>query len=227
MSAEANSSQEKEAQEAREYNERGLQQYERWEMNEAINSFKRAIELSPQNPDYSLNIARALTRLGKYEEALRALAEFIYYESNEELVERFKQMFSNRMDEVERLLTHHMAEKGMPIEEIGAAVQMWFEFRIATGRKSIDAEGENSSGWAAAIDYTVRKVNFHKAILTELAELYEIEEMEIRERYEELVETLDIMPCDYRYFRRPKNPLDKLVEAAAMLEELEEKFREM
>jgi hypothetical protein len=40
------------------------------------------------------------------------------------------------------------------------------------------------------------------------------------------VETLDIMPCDYRYFRDKDNPLDKLVEAAAMLEELERRFRE-
>jgi len=36
---------------------------------------------------------------------------------------------------------------------------------------------------------------------------------------------LDIMPCDYRYFRGDENPLDKLVEAAVMMEELEERFR--
>jgi hypothetical protein len=32
------------------------------------------------------------------------------------------------------------------------------------------------------------------------------------------------MPCDYRYFRGVDNPLDKLVEAANMLETLEERF---
>jgi hypothetical protein len=40
------------------------------------------------------------------------------------------------------------------------------------------------------------------------------------------VETLDIMPCDYRYLRGKNNPLDKLVEAAVMLEEMERRFRE-
>jgi hypothetical protein len=43
----------------------------------------------------------------------------------------------------------------------------------------------------------------------------------------DLVKTLDVMPCDYRYFRGDQNPLDKLVEAAAMLEELEERFRKL
>jgi len=42
-----------------------------------------------------------------------------------------------------------------------------------------------------------------------------------------LVKTLDVMPCDYRYFRGDQNPLDKLVEAASMLEELEERFRKL
>ena len=44
---------------------------------------------------------------------------------------------------------------------------------------------------------------------------------------ETLVRTLDVMPCDYRYFVGKENPLDKLVEAAAMLEELEERFRKL
>jgi hypothetical protein len=39
------------------------------------------------------------------------------------------------------------------------------------------------------------------------------------------VETLDVMPCDYRYFRGDENPLDKLVEAAELLEALEKRFR--
>ena len=46
----------------------------------------------------------------------------------------------------------------------------------------------------------------------------------IREKYSLLIETLDVMPCDYRYFRGADNPLDKLVEAANMLETLEERF---
>jgi hypothetical protein len=47
----------------------------------------------------------------------------------------------------------------------------------------------------------------------------------VRAYHNDLVQALDIMPCDYRYFRGEENPLDKLVEAAAMLEELEERFR--
>jgi hypothetical protein len=35
------------------------------------------------------------------------------------------------------------------------------------------------------------------------------------------------MPCDYRYFREKDNPLDKLVEAASMLEDLEERFEKI
>ena len=35
------------------------------------------------------------------------------------------------------------------------------------------------------------------------------------------------MPRDYRYFREDENPLDKLVEAASMLEEMEEQFRKV
>jgi hypothetical protein len=44
--------------------------------------------------------------------------------------------------------------------------------------------------------------------------------MAIRHGHQELVNALDIMPCDYRYYRGQENPLDKLVEAAMMLEEL-------
>jgi len=35
-----------------------------------------------------------------------------------------------------------------------------------------------------------------------------------------------VMPCDYRYFTGQENPLDKLVEAAELLEQLEVRFRE-
>ena len=45
----------------------------------------------------------------------------------------------------------------------------------------------------------------------------------VRRRHEELVDAIDIMPCDYRYFCGKENPLDKLVEAATMMEQLEER----
>ena len=44
----------------------------------------------------------------------------------------------------------------------------------------------------------------------------------------DLVKTLDVMSCDYRYFREAESPLAKLVEAASMLEEMgsnPERFR--
>jgi len=40
------------------------------------------------------------------------------------------------------------------------------------------------------------------------------------------VQTLDLMPADYRYFTGEKNPLDKLVEAARLLEELDRNFQD-
>jgi hypothetical protein len=52
-----------------------------------------------------------------------------------------------------------------------------------------------------------------------------VSETAVRHGHNELVKTLDIMPCDYRYFRSDDNPLDKLVEAAMMLEELEARFK--
>ncbi|MDY7041845.1 MAG: hypothetical protein SVX38_13390, partial [Chloroflexota bacterium] len=69
------------------------------------------------------------------------------------------------------------------------------------------------------------KVNFREITQQEIEELYDISNDALRKHFNELVETLDIMPCDYRYFRGEDNPLDKLVEAATMLERLEERFR--
>ena len=80
--------------------------------------------------------------------------------------------------------------------------------------------------WAAALDYTIRKLNFRHVTQKELAMLYDISEGALRSRYQDLVSTLDIMPCDYRYFRGEKNPLDMLVQAAMMLDRLEKQFKE-
>ena len=46
-------------QKARKANAVGLQQYERWDIEEAIKSFNEAIKLNPEEPDYHLNLARA------------------------------------------------------------------------------------------------------------------------------------------------------------------------
>ncbi len=211
-------------QKAKTYNEQGLQHYKQWEVEEAIKSFQMATKLFPTNSDYYLNLARALARSGEYDLALRALGDFIRYEKDTSLVERFEKLFTNAMDNVEQVLTEKMSEQHIPIEQIGAAIQMWLEFRIAIGRRPLSVRKPET--WASALDYTVRKVNFHDTPQKELAALYGVGESTLRKHHNDLVETLDIMPCDYRYFRGEDNPLDKLVEAAAMLEELERRFRE-
>jgi tetratricopeptide (TPR) repeat protein len=206
---------------AQDWNERGLQHYSRWEIEDATKCFRQAAKLNPNESEYYINTARAHARFGDYEQALKALGEFIHTEKDRKLVARFEMLFANVMDEIETLLTEKME---VPIEEIGAAIQMWLEFRIAIGKRPLSIRRPES--WAAAIDYTVRKVNFREATQKELAVLYGTSESSIRSHHLDLIETLDIMPCDYRYFRGRENPLDKLVEAAAMLEELEERFRE-
>jgi hypothetical protein len=57
-----------------------------------------------------------------------------------------------------------------------------------------------------------------------LADYYGISIETLRKHNATLVEMLDIMPCDYRYFTGNQNPLDKLVEAAELLEKLEVRF---
>ena len=210
-------------QKARKTNALGLQQYERWEIDEAIESFKEAIRLVPDEPDFHLNLARTLARSGDYDAARRALASSIRFEPDKELAERFERLFAEGMDEVETLMTQQMTRKGLPLEVIGAAVQMWLEYRIGVGRRPLVIR--KAETWAAALDYTVRKVNFHELSQREISELYGVSASTVRAYHNDLVQTLDIMPCDYRYFRGDDNPLDKLVEAAAMLEELEERFR--
>jgi hypothetical protein len=116
-----------------------------------------------------------------------------------------------------------MPAEGMSLEVVGAAIQMWVEYRVTIGKDFLDLS--HPEEWAAALDYTVRKVNFKEAPLGKIAQMYQVTETAIRNGHGELVKTLDIMPCDYRYFRGEDNPLDKLVEAAIMLEDLEHRFR--
>ncbi len=210
-------------QKARKENAVGLQHYERWDIEEAINSFEAAIDLHPENPEYHLNLARALGRYGDFDAARRALGSYIRYEPDKDLSERFEQLFAEGMDEVETKVTQQMTQKKLPLEVIGAAVQMWLEYRICLGRRPLIIRKPET--WAAALDYTVRKVNFRELTQREIADLYGVSPSTVRAYHNDLVQTLDIMPCDYRYFRGEENPLDRLVEAAAMLEELEERFR--
>ena len=210
---------------AAQLNEEGLLRYRRWEVEEAVQTFRQAAEMEPHQSGYHLNLARALARFGDYEGTLRALGEFLRTETDPVLTERFERLFGNAMDEVETLLTGVMPQHDLPLDVIGAAIQMWMEYRIALGRRPLDTSV--AVPWAAALDLTVRKVNFRDAPLREIAEWYGAQSSTVRKCHLDLVKTLDVMPCDYRYFRGAQNPLDKLVEAAAMLEELEERFRKL
>ncbi len=210
-------------QRARQANALGLQQYERWDIEEAIKSFNEAIRLYTEEPEFHLNLARALARFGDFDAARRALGSYIRFEPNKDLAERFEHLFAEGMDDVETMVTEQMTSKKLPLEIVGAAVQMWLEYRICLGRRPLIIRKPET--WASALDYTIRKINFRELTQREMADLYGVSPSTVRAYHNDLVQTLDIMPCDYRYFRGDDNPLDKLVEAAAMLEDLEERFR--
>jgi len=202
----------------------GLDYYTHWDIERAIEAFKSAITLNNQEADCFLHLAQAYVRVGDYEHMRKALGEFLHREHDPVLTDRFEMLFGNAMDDVETLFTHIMTQRDVPLEIIGAAMLMWVEFRVASGRRHITLGGSEARAWAAALDYTVRKVNFHEAPLEYISRWYEVSPQVVRSRHATLVEILDVMPCDYRYFRGLENPLDKLVEAASMLEELEERF---
>ncbi len=208
---------------AQSLNRTGLEHYERWELESAITLFQEAARLDLSEPEYYLNLARAQVRMGDYELMLQALGDYIRIETDQAMVSRFESLFSNSLDQVETNLTTIMPQENVPLEIIGAAIQMWVEYRVTIGKAHLDLS--HPEEWAAALDYTVRKVNITEAPAEDIAGWYNTTETAVRHGHNELVKTLDIMPCDYRYFRGDDNPLDKLVEAAMMLEELEARFR--
>ena len=220
----AKSPQGKQLEKARSLNEQGLAHYASWELTEAIECLSRAIQIAPDDADYHLNLARVLARAGDYEPALKSIASFLQREPSGPVASRFEQLGSQSLDRVETILTDTMSAEGMPLEYIGAALLMWLEFRIAAGREPITRSAPHS--WAAALDYTQRKVNIRDIDLEALASRYDTTPATVRKRHAALVQTLDIMPCDYRYFLGEENPLDKMVEAATMMEEMERRFSE-
>ncbi len=208
---------------AQSLNRTGLEHYERWEMESALTLFQEATRLDDSEPEYHLNLARAHVRVGDYEMMLQTLGNYIRVEQDKVLLSRFESLFSNALDEVESRLTATMPQNGVGLEIIGAAIQMWVEYRVAIGKRHLDLSHPES--WAGALDFTVRKVNFLDISIDDVAQWYSASESAIRNNHADLIEVLDIMPCDYRYFRGDENPLDKLVEAAMMLEDLEKRFR--
>jgi hypothetical protein len=46
------------------HNVEGLEYYEKWEVEDAIQRFKEAVWLAPVHPEYHFNLARARARFG-------------------------------------------------------------------------------------------------------------------------------------------------------------------
>lgn len=208
---------------AQSLNRTGLEHFERWELDSAVTLFQEAARLDDTEAEYPLNLARVQVRMGDYEAMLQALGDYLRIEQDQELINRFEMLFSNALDEVELQLTTVMPQENVTLDIIGAAIQMWVEYRVTIGKAHLNFR--HPEEWAAALDYTVRKVNIEDAPVDQIASRYNTTETAVKHGYNELVKILDIMPCDYRYFRGEENPLDKLVEAAMMLEELEERFK--
>ena len=197
--------------------------YKRWDVESAVAKLQDAVQLAPKNASYHMSLAQALARAGDFDQALRSLANYLRLAPDTTAVSRVEQLFASGMDSVEEVLTQKMKAAQIPLDMIGAAIQMWMEFRIALGEETLHIPKPET--WAAALDYTVRKVNLRDTSLSKIAQTYETTEETVRKHHLRLVEMLDIMPCDYRYFTGEENPLDKLVEAAELLERLERRFR--
>jgi hypothetical protein len=126
------------------------------------------------------------------------------WEPNSPVAARVEHLFARGMDTVEEGLTSKMKAAQIPLDMIGAAIQMWMEFRIAMGEEPLGIP--KPEGWAAALDYTVRKVNLRDVTQNEIATYYNVSVDTIRKHHETLVGMLDIMPCDYRYFTDSRTP---------------------
>ena len=222
MSAAQSSSADRKKAEA--FYEEGMADYKRWAMDSAIKNFQAAVKLYPNKALYHMSLAQALSRSGDFDHALRALANYLRLEPNSAVASRVEQLFASGMDPVEEVLTQKMKAAQVPLDMIGSAIQMWMEFRIALGEEPLAIP--KPEAWAAALDYTVRKVNLRDVTQSEISGYYGVAAETVRKHHEEMVSMLDIMPCDYRYFTGQQNPLDKLVEAAELLESLEARFRE-
>jgi len=209
---------------AQKLNQQGLDSYKNWEIDKAVGLFQKAVEADPNNPDYHLNLTRAYTRGGNYDRAMEALGGYLRTETEGDIAARYERLFSTALDEVETVLLKGMKQMEMPLQQTGKAIQMWLEYRITIGRRPLRIPKPEL--WAAALTYAIAKINFMELKRSQIAAAYDISERSLKDKYDELVQTLDLMPADYRYFTGDKNPLDKLVEAAQLLEELDRKFHE-
>jgi len=217
-------SKKKDPQLAEKKNKEGLEHFTDWAIDKAIADFEQATRADPDNPEYHLNLARAFARSSDYHQAMSALGSYLRTETDEKIAERFERMFSSALDDVETVLIDTLRKHETPVQQIGKAIQMWLEYRITIGRTVLRIPKPEL--WAAALTHAIGKVNFTQRKLADVAAMYGVTERALREKYQDLVSTLDVMPADYRYFVGEQNPLDKLVEAARVLEELDRRFQE-
>jgi len=204
-------------------NEEGLKLYNSWEIEGAIMAFREAVAADYDNPEYHLNLARAYARSSDYHQAITALGDYLRTEKDEAIAERYERMFSSALDNVETRLIEAMKKMGMTVQQIGKGIHMWLEFRIAYGRRPLIIKKPDT--WAAALAYAIAKVNLLDIKRSQVLQTFKAEAADFEKVYAEIIETLDVMPADYRYFAGENNPLDKLVEAARVLEDLDEKFQ--
>jgi tetratricopeptide (TPR) repeat protein len=205
-------------------NDAGLDYFSKWKMAEAITAFQKAVAADGTNPEYHLNLARAYARSGDYEQAMNSLGSYLQNETQEDVASRYERLFSSALDEVETNLIETSRKLGLSVAQTGKGIQMWLEYRITIGRRPLRIPKPEL--WAAGITYAIIKINFLETPRANVANAYKISERSLKEKYNELVETLDLMPADYRYFTGQENPLDKLIEAAKLLEKLDRDFQD-
>lgn len=198
------------------FNDTGLRFFTNWEMEGAITSFKQATISDPDNPEYHLNLARAYARSGNFGDAMQSLGSYLQVEKDEELAERFEWLFSSTFDKVESSLVGGTESLELPIQLVSRAIRMWLEYRLTVGRQPLQVR--NPDLWAAALTYMICKVNLYDISRVEIATVYGVELQELKATCYLLVESLDLIPADYRYFIGDDNPLDKVFEAAQQLE---------
>jgi tetratricopeptide (TPR) repeat protein len=204
-------------------NQQGLQCYQNWEIDQAIEGFQEAIAADPDNPEYHLNLARAYARSSDYHQAITVLGDYLRTETDEAIAARYERMFSSALDEVEARMIEGMKQIGMTVQQVGKAIHMWLEYRITYGRRPLNVS--HPELWAAALTYAVVKVNLLDVKRVTIAKTFKVGQEAVKQLYADIVQTLDLMPGDFRYFAGENNPLDKLVEAARVLEELDRKFQ--
>jgi len=204
-------------------NKTGLKYYEDWKMSDAIDAFLKAVKADDKNPEYHLNLARAYARAGDYDKAMTSLGQYLHNETKQDVAARYERLFSSALDDVETALIETAPKLGLTVAQTGKGIQMWLEYRITLGRRPLRVPKPKL--WAGGITYAIIKVNFIEIPREKVAKAYKINDRSLGEKYDDLVDALDLMPADYRYFTGKENPLDKLIEAAKILDQLDQDFQ--